>query len=76
MTKKTRMSVIISLRTRQLSNALKNSNAKKDIFQDYDIVYFVTKVHPFKDEKIIHKHFGQTIITQKTEDKIRVVSRG
>ena len=53
-----------------LNGSRANPNIEKDIFQDYDIVYLVTKVEPFKDEKYILSHFGEIMIMQKPEDKI------
>ncbi|QXJ40452.1 Aminoglycoside 6-adenylyltransferase [Parageobacillus caldoxylosilyticus] len=47
-----------------------NPNIKKDIFQDYDIVYLVTSVKPFKDENYILSHFGEVMLMEKPEDKI------
>lgn len=47
-----------------------NPNIKKDIFQDFDIVYLVTDVEPFKDENYILSYFGEIMLMQKPEDKI------
>lgn len=47
-----------------------NPTIKKDIFQDYDIVYLVTDIEPFKDEDYILPHFGEIMIMEKPEDKI------
>jgi aminoglycoside 6-adenylyltransferase len=45
-----------------------NPNAPKDIFQDYDIVYVVTEVAPFKhDQKFLGK-FGELMILQRPND--------
>jgi aminoglycoside 6-adenylyltransferase len=35
-----------------------NPNAPRDIFQDYDVVYFVTDVAPFKNNLEWIKRFG------------------
>ncbi|WP_240345885.1 aminoglycoside 6-adenylyltransferase [Parageobacillus toebii] len=47
-----------------------NPNINKDIFQDYDIVYLVTDVEPFKDENYILSRFGEVMLMEKPEDKI------
>ncbi|WP_202708869.1 aminoglycoside 6-adenylyltransferase [Sporosalibacterium faouarense] len=59
-----------------LNGSRVNPNIKKDIFQDYDIVYLVTDVESFKDEKYILSHFGEVMIMQKPEDKIWPPSEG
>ncbi|VEE04019.1 aminoglycoside 6-adenylyltransferase [Legionella oakridgensis] len=43
-------------------------SAKKDIFQDYDIVYLVTDVEPFVDDKNWVRHFGELLIMQMPEE--------
>jgi len=45
-----------------------NPNAPKDIFQDYDIVYFVTEVAPFRRNYDWIKRFGEMMILQTPED--------
>ncbi|ARI77153.1 GNAT family N-acetyltransferase [Halobacillus mangrovi] len=47
-----------------------NPNVTPDRFQDYDIVYFVTDVEPFKQEKNVLPHFGEVMLIEKPEDKI------
>ena len=47
-----------------------NPNVEKDIFQDYDTVYFVTEVGPFREEARVVLHFGEPIIVQKVEDQV------
>lgn len=47
-----------------------NLNIEKDIFQDYDIIYLVTDVEPFKDEDYVVPYFGEIMIMQRPEDKI------
>jgi len=47
-----------------------NPNAEKDIFQDYDIVYIVTSVKPFRQEARVVPYFGVPIIVQKVEDQV------
>jgi aminoglycoside 6-adenylyltransferase len=45
-----------------------NPNAPKDIFQDFDIVYIVTDVAPFKDDQAFPKSFGNLMILQRPDD--------
>jgi aminoglycoside 6-adenylyltransferase len=45
-----------------------NPNAKKDPFQDYDIVYFVKEVEPYKRNPEIVRYFGDILILQLPED--------
>ncbi len=45
-----------------------NPNAKKDPFQDYDIVYFVRNVEPFRRNMDVVRYFGEIMILQLPED--------
>lgn len=45
-----------------------NPNAPRDPFQDFDIVYLVTDVAPFKYNYEWLEHFGETMIIQMPED--------
>ncbi len=45
-----------------------NPNAPRDIFQDFDIVYIVSDVSSFKDDKGWVKRFGEMMIMQMPED--------
>jgi aminoglycoside 6-adenylyltransferase len=45
-----------------------NPNAPKDIFQDFDIVYIVTDVTPFKNNLEWIKRFGDLMILQMPEE--------
>ena len=45
-----------------------NPNAKKDPFQDYDIVYFVRNVEPFRRNPEVVSYFGDILILQIPED--------
>ncbi|CAG0959100.1 partial Aminoglycoside 6-adenylyltransferase, partial [Anaerolineae bacterium] len=45
-----------------------NPNAPHDIFQDFDIVYLVTDVAPFKHNFEWIKRFGEIMILQLPED--------
>lgn len=45
-----------------------NPNAKKDSFQDFDIVYFVRDVEHYKADKTFLRRFGEIMILQTPED--------
>lgn len=45
-----------------------NPNAPKDLFQDYDIVYFVRSVEPYRRNWDIVRYFGEILILQTPED--------
>ena len=47
-----------------------NPQAKKDPFQDFDIVYFVREVEPYKRNKAFIKPFGELMILQTPEDMV------
>lgn len=47
-----------------------NPNARRDIFQDFDVVYIVTDVTPFKHNYDWIKRFGEIMIMQMPEDII------
>jgi aminoglycoside 6-adenylyltransferase len=47
-----------------------NPHAKKDPFQDYDIVYFVRDVEPYKRNSAFIKPFGELMILQTPEDMV------
>jgi aminoglycoside 6-adenylyltransferase len=51
-----------------LNGSRANPNAPKDIFQDYDIVYLVTEVVPFRSNYDWIKRFGELMILQTPED--------
>jgi aminoglycoside 6-adenylyltransferase len=51
-----------------LNGSRANPYAPRDIFQDYDIVYFVTDVSPFKNDLDWIKCFGELMIMQIPED--------
>ncbi|GAQ17295.1 aminoglycoside 6-adenylyltransferase [Oceanobacillus picturae] len=44
-----------------------NSNAPKDIFQDYDIVYVVTETNPFIKDKAWLRDFGELRMMQEPD---------
>ena len=45
-----------------------NPNVKRDIFQDFDIVYLVKEVEPYKRNERIVNYFGDIMILQTPED--------
>ena len=45
-----------------------NPNAKKDPFQDFDVVYLVKDVEPFKRNPVVVSYFGDIMILQTPED--------
>lgn len=45
-----------------------NPNAPRDMFQDFDVVYIVTDVAPFKDNYEWIKRFGEIMMMQMPED--------
>jgi aminoglycoside 6-adenylyltransferase len=45
-----------------------NPNATPDIFQDYDMVYVVTEVAPFKNDPEWLDQFGELMIMQRPDD--------
>ena len=47
-----------------------NSNAPKDPFQDYDIVYYVPDVELFRRNMDVVKYFGEIMILQTPEDMV------
>ena len=47
-----------------------NPHAKKDMFQDYDVVYFVTEVEPYIDNETFIGQFGDMLIMQTPEAMI------
>ena len=47
-----------------------NPNAKKDPFQDYDIVYLVKDVQPYRRNWDVVRYFGDILILQTPEDMV------
>lgn len=45
-----------------------NPNVKKDPFQDYDIVYLVRNVEPYKRNMEIVSYFGEIVVLQLPDD--------
>jgi aminoglycoside 6-adenylyltransferase len=53
-----------------------NPNARKDPFQDYDVVYFVRSVGPFRRNTEVVRYFGEIMILQTPEDMIEPPAEG
>jgi aminoglycoside 6-adenylyltransferase len=53
-----------------LNGSRVNSNARCDIFQDYDVVYIVTDVASFKQEPHWIQPFGELMIMQLPDDML------
>jgi aminoglycoside 6-adenylyltransferase len=47
-----------------------NPNAKKDPFQDFDIVYLVRDVEPYRRNRELISQFGEMMILQTPEDMV------
>jgi aminoglycoside 6-adenylyltransferase len=45
-----------------------NRNVKRDVFQDFDIVYLVKEVDPYKRNEKVANYFGDIMILQTPED--------
>jgi aminoglycoside 6-adenylyltransferase len=56
------------IRTVIMNGSRANPNARRDPFQDFDIVYLVTDVTPFKHNLEWIKRFGETMILQMPEE--------
>ncbi|WP_261129802.1 aminoglycoside 6-adenylyltransferase [Bacillus sp. Marseille-Q3570] len=53
-----------------LNGSRANPNVRKDIFQDYDIVYLVNDVQSFTKDHSWVDYFGERIMMQMPEDKV------
>jgi len=47
-----------------------NPHAKKDPFQDFDVVYFVREVEPYRRNKAFVSQYGEMMILQTPEDML------
>jgi aminoglycoside 6-adenylyltransferase len=56
------------IRVAIMNGSRANPNAPRDIFQDFDVVYIVTDVAPFKNNYEWIKRFGELMILQEPED--------
>jgi aminoglycoside 6-adenylyltransferase len=45
-----------------------NRNVKRDVLQDFDIVYLVKEVNPYKRNEKVVNYFGEIMILQTPED--------
>lgn len=58
------------IRTVIMNGSRANPNAKKDMFQDYDIVYIVRDIDSFTSDHTWVDMFGERIMMQMPEDKV------
>ncbi len=56
------------IRAVTMNGSRANPNAQRDIFQDFDIVYLVTDVGPFKDDHTWINRFGEILLMQLPEN--------
>ena len=59
-----------SIRAVTMNGSRVNPNVKKDPFQDFDIVYLVRDVEPYKRNKAFISQFGELMILQTPEDMV------
>ena len=57
-----------NIRAVVMNGSRANPNAKKDIFQDYDIACYVNSVAPYRDNREFLEQFGRRIIMQVPEE--------
>lgn len=64
------------IRAVYMNGSRANPNIKKDIFQDYDIVYVVTETKTFIEDKKWTSNFGELIIFQEPDklDKMQGIN--
>ena len=64
------------IRAVYMNGSRANPNIKKDIFQDYDIVYVVTETKTFIEDKKWTSNFGEPIIFQEPDklDKMQGIN--
>ena len=58
----------VRIRAVILNGSRTNPNAARDIFQDFDIVFLVTEIAPFKDDPDWISRFGELMILQIPDD--------
>lgn len=56
------------IRAVYMNGSRTNTNAVKDIFQDYDIVYVVEEIRPFREDRLWIDRFGERLYMQYLED--------
>ena len=59
-----------NIRAAYIEGSRTNPNAPKDIFQDYDIVYIVTTIKPFREDKEWINNFGKILYMHYPEDNV------
>ena len=60
----------VNIRAVIMNGSRVNPHAKKDPFQDYDIVYFVREVEPYKKNPRFIQPFGELMILQTPEEMV------
>jgi aminoglycoside 6-adenylyltransferase len=60
------------IRAVYMNGSRTNPNAPKDIFQDYDIVYVVTRTAPLIEDKRWLKSFGELLMIQEPDQNDRM----
>lgn len=63
------------IRAVYMNGSRANSNVRKDIFQDYDIVYVVTETESFLRDDGWTKVFGELIIAQEPDNLDKMKGR-
>ena len=61
------------IRAVYLNGSRTNPNVKKDIFQDYDIIYLVTETKPFIEDKKWIDVFGERLVMQQPEEMDKII---
>ena len=59
-----------NVRAVMMNGSRVNPHAKEDPFQDFDIVYFVREVEPYKRNWAFIRQFGELMILQTPEDMV------
>ncbi|NOK62933.1 MAG: aminoglycoside 6-adenylyltransferase [Chloroflexi bacterium AL-W] len=55
------------IRAAMINGSRVNPNAQRDIFQDFDIIYFVTDIDSFTNDHTWIERFGEIMILQMPE---------
>ena len=63
------------IRAVYMNGSRTNKNARKDIFQDYDIVYVVRETRPFYEQKNWIDLFGERLFMQCPEEVDKSIGR-
>ena len=57
------------IRAAVMNGSRVSPDVARDVFQDYDVVNFVTDVEPFRDASYVTPRFGKAILIQEPESK-------